>query len=364
MSDATPEGAELSVHDQILATIDPQEEVVEEAVTEEEIAPEAQEEISAEPQETEDEVSPVEEPSETLDASEEEGIPLSDIAAVLGLDEDRFDLDDEGKVFIKTKVDGEEGKVKPSDLLKSYQLEGHLNKQNMEVVEAKKALEQERERLQALSNQKTQEAESVVQLAWTELNREIEAFNQSDLRQDQPEEWAARQIELQQRQNNLTQAYQKLQTDKQSELYNYTQQYKQHLQAENQKICDSIEGWHDNEKATKEYGEITSYLKTGCGYKQEDITGVFDQNGNLVQPGLADHRIVVMARKAMLYDQLQKTKPAITKRVVKTPKAAKSGAPQDVDLKAKAAADALNRVKKTGGKNGSVRDYLIATGKV
>ena len=60
---------------------------------------------------------------EKADANEAESetpneYQLADVAKLLGADESVLDVDEDGSVLVKTKIGGEEGKVKFADLLK------------------------------------------------------------------------------------------------------------------------------------------------------------------------------------------------------------------------------------------------------
>src|SRR6478752_4270167 len=55
--------------------------------------------------------------------SSEPQLTTSDLAKYLGLEDGSLDLEEDGSVKFKTKVDGVEGAAKLQDLLKSYQLQ-------------------------------------------------------------------------------------------------------------------------------------------------------------------------------------------------------------------------------------------------
>ena len=365
---ATQTGA--SVHDQLMEKFSPPEEAqdgleveaVDESDSLEKSEPEEKEvEQSAESTEEaqEEEVS-----TDAEDETPESQIELSDLAEYLGVDANKLDVDDDGAILVKTKVDGQDGVAKFSDLIKSHQLEGHLNKQNMEVVEAKKALDTQRTELESQAQAKLQEIETLTQLAYGELTREFESINWNELRTDDPAEYAAQQRDFDARKQSISDAYQKVQADKQEQEINQSRELQAHLQAEDQKLYQAIEGWDKPEVAKKEFSDVMSYLQTAHGYSNENLYGVRDQNGAVIQPGISDHKIVVMARKAMLYDQLQQSKPSITKKVRKAPKIAKVGATVKVDMDAKKHDELKQKVKQSGGKSGSLADYLLQTGKV
>lgn len=87
------------------------------------------------------------------------------------------------------------------------------------------------------------------------------------------------------------------------------------LQREHQAMLQSIPDWTDKTKFAEESGSIRGFLEN-TGFNADEI-------GSIV-----DHRHVIVARKAMLYDKLMAGKPAVTKKVAEAPKPVKSTAPQ------------------------------------
>ena len=71
--------------------------------------------------------------------------------------------------------------------------------------------------------------------------------------------------------------------------------------------------WRDPEARRNDLTTMDAYLRAE-GFNAEELSQVID------------HRIYKVARKAMLYDRLQKQKPAAAKKVVAVPKVQKPGA--------------------------------------
>jgi len=69
------------------------------------------------------------------------------------------------------------------------------------------------------------------------------------------------------------------------------QQRAQRLQQEAQSMRKAIPEWADQTRATAEMGELKAFLSSN-GFAPDEVEGV------------VDHRQVVIARKAMLYDKL------------------------------------------------------------
>ena len=78
------------------------------------------------------------------------------------------------------------------------------------------------------------------------------------------------------------------------------------LQAEYARVIESVPEWRDEGKRATEAKKIRDYLQ-GAGYQAAEIDG------------LADSRALILARKAWLYDSLQKTKPEVARRAAEAP---------------------------------------------
>lgn len=370
MAESTQEGD--SIHDRILSTITPQEPEKEPEIAEDEQStqsePEETEESTEAEAEEETEVTEDEEQEESVEDVQTEPLTTTDLSKALGFEDDVLDLDEDGSVLIKTKIDGEEGKVKLKDLVVSHQLRGHLDKQNKEVVELKKALQEQTAKATEESNQRLTQLESMLQVAWSELEQETESPELTELRETDPAEWTARAREMDGKKQRIAEAYQTVLTEKQAESQKTNQldqsKVNEVLVSEEQKLRSAIDGWDDNETAQKEINDVFSYLKDEYSYSDEELHGVRDAQGNFVKLGVTNHKAIVMARKAMLYDKLQQSKPTISKKVKSAPKIVKPGQPKPKDSKQASVQKLRQAIKDSGGKGKSVADYLLAAGKV
>lgn len=118
---------------------------------------------------------------------------------------------------------------------------------------------------------------------------------------------------------------------------NYLQQMNSHQQAETlakeSKALQEALPEFRGEKAKESQAKVREYLLAN-GYKTEELANV------------TDHRAVALAWKAQQWDALQKSKPALTKRVAETPKVLKSGTPKA--QAPQASKDAYASLRKTG----------------
>lgn len=106
------------------------------------------------------------------------------------------------------------------------------------------------------------------------------------------------------------------------------------LTRERQALIQSVPDWSDKAKFDAESADICGFL-ANSGFDADEIGSIFD------------HRAVVVARKAMLYDKLMAGKPAVAKKVAEAPKPVKSTAPQTTKSK-EAYTKTRQELRKTG----------------
>jgi hypothetical protein len=84
------------------------------------------------------------------------------------------------------------------------------------------------------------------------------------------------------------------------------------VQQEATKLSQVLPEFSDPTKGEQIRNEIRNYGKS-IGFTDQELSQVYDS------------RHVLTLHKAMMYDKLQKSKPAVTKKVSKAPKMVKSG---------------------------------------
>lgn len=274
---------------------------------------------------------------------------LSDVAKLLGAEESALDVDEDGSVLVKTKIDGVEGKVKFSDLVKSYQLQGHVDKQVREAAEIRKAA---LEQAQAVQQQVQVQQAVIGKLAEIKAveaeYQRYQGVNLDALIDQDP----VQALKVQRHMQALQQRHAAL-TQEAAQAQSYVQQQQAQvsqamLQQEHQALIQAIPEWADSSKADAEKNAIKTYLKS-IGYDDNAIAG------------LSDHRAVLLAREAMLYRKSKSGSP-VEKQVRAAPKIARPGttaprSPQSTVQKIKA------DIRSGGGKN-AFENYLLATGKL
>lgn len=352
MENPTPnEGA--SIQDRIetfLAAEEPQSNAEEAQASD---AQQAETEVDAEPPEG-DEGEQTEQPS----------VALSDLAQYLGIDETLLDVDEDGKVVFKTKIDGQEGKTKLTDALTSYQLKGHLDNKTRAQAEAEKAWQAQVAQTQQALQQQYQYAEDLANAAQQELNRRFQSVDWQTLRVTDPAEYAALLQDFQAQQANI----QNIAQTAQAQRNQYQAQQEQSRMAmlndlrvrSEQVIAEAIPEWRNPETRQAELPELARTIR---GEVERFFGPEADRIMAEIDSGYYGPLPIIWARKAALYDKMQSSKAAVENRVRQAPKLVKPGqtAPNGQDQQIR---NLKANIKKTGGKQGSIAEYLLATGKV
>lgn len=202
----------------------------------------------------------------------------------------------------KVKVAGEEREVPLSELLKGYQLESDYRIKTSQAAEQARAAQAQFAQAQALQQRYAQALQTQMQqLAAVQPQPPDPAMIESDpvsyLRQQQAYQGWQDQVRRVQDEAAQLQAAQAAQE----------QQHTAQIEREQAKLLlNAIPDWSDAAKARAEKAEVAKFLKA-AGYSDAEISGV------------RDHRAVVMARKAMLYDQMQAKQQQVTQKVQNLP---------------------------------------------
>ena len=207
--------------------------------------------------------------------------------------------------MVVVKIDGKDVEVKLSELKNGYQRQADYTRKTMEVSEQRKAAEAEtakaRQEREAYAQNLTRLQAQLEGTLQEQQNVDWEALLNSD-----PAEYLKQRHLAEARQAKLNQVYaeqQKIAAQRQAEAQ---ESQARHLQAQHQALLDKLPEWKDPKKADAERGAIREFL----------IQEGFDAD-SLNQ--ITDARAVVLARKAMLYDQLMSKAQAATKRVSTLP---------------------------------------------
>ena len=202
------------------------------------------------------------------------------LAAALGLPEDALEYDSEGNVVFNAIVDGEKQQVKMQDLVKSYQLEGHVTKKSMKLESDRREFESTRDQAYDHLTKKITAANNLIGAVEQQLIGELQNIDWDTLRATDPGEWAATRQYYTERvqwleslkaqtgsmQKGLTEEQQKAQQDK----------YNAFMQGEVQKMIQDNPAWKDQAVMAKEVGEVGKFLVDKYGFTPEEIANHMD----------------------------------------------------------------------------------------
>jgi len=234
---------------------------------------------------------------------------------------------------VTIRVDGKDVEVKLSELKNGYQRQADYTRKTMEVSETRKAAEAQitqaqQERLAYAQNlQRLQvQAEAALQ--------DQQRIDWKALLDADPVEYLKQQHLAQSRQAALQQVYaeqNKLAAIAQAEQANTLQA---HIKQQHDELIAKLPTWKDAAKAEAEKNALRDYLLAE-GYDKQSVSNI------------TDAKAVLLARKAMLYDQMVAKANVAAKKVDALPtKTLKPGVGQAPNLDRRSAA--FQRLSKSG----------------
>lgn len=205
-----------------------------------------------------------------------------------------------------------------------------------EAAEAKREAQAERERIAAERSHYANHLDTVLHSLQTQLIGDQQALAQ--LAETDPAEWVRQNAAFQQRYADYQKAvaerqhlHQRMTADQERELSEWRK-------TERDKLHEKLPEWKDPQKAGAEQRLVAEFL-IQTGYSQDELKDLFD------------HRALIVARKAALYDQMQSAKSSVKEKQAKPEpgKPVKPGPAQNNNPQAtQAYTEALRRARKTG----------------
>jgi len=249
--------------------------------------------------------------------------------------------EEQPKPRYKVKASGEEVEVELDELIKGYQQGTDYTKKSQALAEQRKAIEAERGHLEQVKQERQAYAQKLQALDsfLTQQNRgvDLEVLKDTD-----PIGYAVAVAEQSQREKQLAVVRNEQQRIAQQQQAEQQSQLQAHLRTESEKLVSLIP-----ELATPQGDavrkQIRDYAKS-VGWTDQELSSVYDS------------RAVQTLYKAMKYEQLQKSKPELNKKLQSAPKMMRSGTsvPQ-----AKSSQDkqAMQRLRETGKVSDAARAF-------
>ena len=317
---APAQQAPPSVHERLKAFLTPPSEAPAEKPEAKQVAPKVPSETEgAAAQQTEQETADEAPEQEAEQAEAVEGdadteqTPLSTLKELA--EQTGLDVDDIMDLEVPTKIDGKEGKARLRDLVKSYQLDGHLNQKLASFDNDRKAFTAERQTFEREKAEKHLRLDAGLQTLGRLLEAEFASVDWQKLQAESPEEFNRQYVAYQQRYaavqdigNQIAQEQSKAREQAQASAKAFVDEQKKLLQAK-------IPEWSDETKRSKAKADMVDYLK-GYGISQEQFESI------------ADHAQILVIRDALKWHQLQKSKPTTLNKVKAAPKLLKPGSQQ------------------------------------
>ena len=239
---------------------------------------------------------------------------------------------EEPKPRYKVKASGEEVEVELDELIKGYQQGADYTKKSQALAEQRKALEAERQHLEYVKQERQAYAQKLQALD-SFLSQQNQGVNLDVLKETDPIGYAVAVAEQSQREKQLAvvrneqqRLAQQQQSEQQASLQN-------HLRQESEKLTSLIP-----ELATPQGDavrkQIRDYAKS-IGWSDQELSQLYDS------------RAVVTLYNGMKYQQLQKSKPEVNKKLQAAPKMMRSGTSAP-PTKSSSDKQAMQRLRETG----------------
>ena len=242
------------------------------------------------------------EPQQEVEQTEE---PVDDNAEV------QEDNSQEEEPSYVVKAAGEEKEVPLSELIKGYQLGADYTKKTTEVAEQRKQVEAERAAIEEAKYARDSYAQRL-QAIDNFLTSQMPQEDLNALKENDPIGYAVKIAELSEKKEQLAAIRAEQARIAQEQQSDYARAMSERVAQEAQKLAQVLPEFSDPAKGDNFRKEIRNYGKT-LGFTDEELSQVYDS------------RHVLTLHKAMMYDKLQKSKPAITKKVSEAPRMLRAG---------------------------------------
>jgi len=210
----------------------------------------------------------------------------------------------------KVKAAGEEIEVDEDELIKGYQQGADYTKKSQALAEQRKALEAERSHLEYVKQERQAYAQKLRALD-SFLTQQDQGVNLDVLRETDPIGYAVAVAEQSQREKQLAVVRNEQQRLAQQQQAEHQATLQNHLRQESEKLVSLIPEL-SSPQGDAVRKQIRDYAKS-VGWTDQELSSVYDS------------RAVVSLYKAMKYEQLQKSKPELTKKLQSAPKMMRSG---------------------------------------
>ena len=271
---------------------------------------------------------------EAAEATEDEVVDADDVEVE---DDDESEVEEEEleeETRYTVKAAGEEKEVTLDELMQGYQLGADYTKKTQELAENRKAVEAEAKAIQEAKQVRDTYAQRLQAIEQFLTQGQDSSEDLAAMKENDPIGYAVKVAELTEKKEQLAQVRAEQERIAQQQQADRQQEMAKLVQQEATKLSQVLPEFSDPTKGEQIRNEIRNYGKS-VGFTDNELSQVYDS------------RHVLMLHKAMMYDKLQKSKPAVNKKVAQAPKMVKSGTKVkegNADIRKKQ----MNKLKQTG----------------
>jgi hypothetical protein len=223
--------------------------------------------------------------------------------------EDEEPEEQEQPQTFSVKIDGKEVSVTLDELQKGYSRTQDYTRKTQQIAEVRKQVEAETQAVRAERGQYAQLLGALqAQLQASEPQVDLDRLYNED-----PIEWVRQKEVLRERQEKAYAIQAEQQRLIQLSQQEQQQSMQQHLESQKDALLAALPEWKDPKKAKLEKAMLIESAKS-AGFSDEDLKSVYD------------HRLVLLLRKAALFDQMVSKRQGIKPVVNNGPRPAKPGA--------------------------------------
>jgi len=282
---------------------------------------------------------------------EPDGDPITSLADLTAsLREMDLDIDDDffNGLTITEQVNGKPVEFKISDLKATAQKVAAADDILAAAKEKRAAAARENEQKEQYLLTQYEQTLAMIGKAEQMLTAEVNSVDWATLKTEDPAQYSIKRAEMEDRAKEIQQT--KMEAARSAQNWQAQQKRErdialaEQLEVEHQRLLDKLPEWRSEKVAGDERQRIVSYLTTDdVGFSTDELQHA------------ADHRLIVIARKAMLYDEQQGKVKVTEKKLKSIPKVMKPGSKQDGGQVSKKKVDSL-RARLRNSK--STRDSL------
>lgn len=228
------------------------------------------------------------------------------------IEQEESETEEQAEPTYKVKIAGEEKTVTQSELIKLAQEGGDYTKKTQQLAEQRQALEREAVAIQESKQLRDAYAERLQMVEQMLSQSQAQTEDLEELKLNDPIGYSVRVAELTQQREQLNAIRMEQQRIAEQQQAEYAQQIQNYVAMESQKLAEAIPEYVDPVKGEALRSNLKAYAQE-LGFTKEELANV------------RDSRHVMALYKAWQYDQLQKSKPAVTKKVVEQQKTIKAG---------------------------------------